>query len=92
MDYSSHHLGTVSDNPQSLFAIFGHGHLAINVGGSVNVTRCAPVEVIPRSNKNCIEEILAVYKGMEVFLDPISYVIKSARSPVNCSDKRLKDD
>ncbi len=60
------------------------GHLAIKAGGVVNVTRCAPVEVISQSHTNCTEEIPVLHKGTEVLVDPISYVIKSARSPVHC--------
>jgi hypothetical protein len=36
-----------ADNPYSLITIFGRGHLAINAGGAVFVTRCSPVEVLP---------------------------------------------
>jgi hypothetical protein len=75
-----------ADNPYSLITIFGRGHLAIKVGGTVYVTRCAPVEVIPQSHKNRTEEIPALSNGTEVFVDPISYVIKTARSPVHCND------
>jgi hypothetical protein len=39
-----------ADNPYSLITIFGRGHLVIKSGGAVYVTRCAPVEVIPRSH------------------------------------------
>jgi hypothetical protein len=39
-----------ADNPYSLITIFGRGHLAIKAGGAVYVTRCAPVEVLPRSH------------------------------------------
>jgi hypothetical protein len=46
-----------ADNPYSLITIFGRGHLAIKAGGAVYVTRCSPVEVIPRSHRNCTEEI-----------------------------------
>jgi hypothetical protein len=35
-----------ADNPYSLITIFGRGHLAIKTGGAVNVTRCAPIEVL----------------------------------------------
>jgi hypothetical protein len=76
----------VADNPYSLITIFCRGHLAIKAGGAVYVTSCAPVEVIPRSHKNCTEEIPVVLNGTDVFVDPISYVIKSARSPVHCND------
>jgi hypothetical protein len=67
-----------SDNPYSLITIFGRGHLAIKAGRAVYVMRCAPVEVVLRSHKNCTEEIPATLNGKEVFVDTISYVIKSA--------------
>jgi hypothetical protein len=50
------------------------------------IMRCTPVEVIPRSLKNCTEEIPELSNGTEVFVDPISYVIKTAESPVHCND------
>jgi hypothetical protein len=75
-----------ADNPYSLITIFGRGHLAIKVGGAVYVTRYAPVEVIPQSHKNCTEEIPALSNGTQVLVDPISYVIKTARLPVHCND------
>jgi hypothetical protein len=75
-----------ADNPYSLITIFGRGILAIKAGGAVNVTRCAPVEVLPRSHKNFTEEIPVTINGTEVFVDPISYVIKIAGSPVHCND------
>jgi hypothetical protein len=68
------------NNLYSLIMIFGRGHLAIKVGGAVYVTRCVPVEVIPRSHKNLTEEIPALSNRTEVFVDPISYVIKTAGS------------
>jgi hypothetical protein len=61
-----------ADNPYSLLAIFGKGHLLIKAGGTVNVTRCAPVEAIPRSHKNYTEEIPALHNRTEIFDDPIS--------------------
>jgi hypothetical protein len=51
--------------------------------------RCAPVEVIPRSHENYTEEIHALSNRTEVFVDPISYVIKTAGSPVHCNDIAL---
>ncbi len=75
-----------ADNPYSLITIFGRGHLAIKAGGAVYVTRCAPIEVLPRSHKNCTEEIPVTVNGTEAFVDPISYVIKSAGSPIHCND------
>jgi hypothetical protein len=75
-----------ADNPYSLITIFGRGHLAIKAGGAVYVTRCSPVEVLPRSHRNCMEEIPAMVNGTDAFVDPISYVIKSAGSPIHCND------
>jgi hypothetical protein len=75
-----------ADNPYSLIAVFGRGHLAIKAGGAVYVTRCAPVEVVPREHANCTEEVPVLFNGTQMFVDPISYVIKSAGSPVHCND------
>jgi hypothetical protein len=52
----------------------------------VYVTRSALVEVVPCSYKNCTEEIPVMLNGTEVFVDPISYIIKSAGSLVHCND------
>jgi hypothetical protein len=70
-----------ADKPYSLITIFGRGHLAIKAGDDVYITRCAPVEVLPRSHKNCMEEIPVTLNGTEACVDPISYMIKSAGSP-----------
>jgi hypothetical protein len=75
-----------ADNPYSLISIFRRGHLAIKAGGAVYVTRCSPVEVIPRTHSNCTEEILIMVNGTGAFVDPISFVIKSAGSPIHCND------
>jgi hypothetical protein len=75
-----------ADNPYSLITIFRRGHLAIKADGAVYVIQCAPVEVLPWSHKNCTEEIPVTVNGTEAFVDPISYVIKSAGSSVHCND------
>jgi hypothetical protein len=79
-----------ADNPYSLITIFGRGHLAIKAGGAVYVTRCAPIEVLPRSYKNCTEEIPVTVNGTEAFVDPISFVIKSAGSRIKCNPRGTK--
>jgi hypothetical protein len=63
-----------ADNPYSLIAIFGRGHLAIKAGEAVYVTRCSPVEVVPCSHGNCTEEIPLTVNGTDAFVDPISYI------------------
>jgi hypothetical protein len=75
-----------ADNPYSLITIFGRGHLAIKARGAVYVTRCSLVEVLPRSHKNSTEEIPVTVNGTDAFVDPISYIIKSAGSPIHCKD------
>jgi hypothetical protein len=75
-----------ADNPYSLIAIFGRGHLAIKANGSVYATRCVSVEIVPWSHRNCTEEIPALLNRTEIFVDPISYVTTSADSPVHCND------
>ncbi len=50
------------------------------------VTRCQPVEVTPRTHTNCTNEIPAEYNNMDVFVDPISFVIKAAAARVRCND------
>ncbi len=50
------------------------------------VTKCSPVEVVPRTHPNCTEEIPVTVNGTDAFVDPISYVIKSAGSPIHCND------
>jgi hypothetical protein len=50
------------------------------------VTRCSLVEVPPCLHKNCSEEIPVTVNGTDAFVDPISYVIKSAGSPIHCNN------
>jgi hypothetical protein len=75
-----------ADNHYSLITVFGRGHLAIKAGGAVYVTRCSPVEVVPRSHGNCTEEIPVTVNGTDAFVDPICYIIKSAGSPIHCNN------
>ncbi len=41
--------------------------------------------MVPRSHSNCTEEIPVTFNGTDAFVDPISYVIKSAGSPIHCN-------
>jgi hypothetical protein len=50
------------------------------------VTRCNPVEVLPRVSSNCTKEIPVTWNGTSLYVDPISYVIKSAASPTRCNN------
>jgi hypothetical protein len=56
------------------YSIFGRGHFAVKAGEMVYVMSNTPMEVTPRSDRNCTEEILALHNRTETFVDPISYV------------------
>ncbi len=42
--------------------------------------------MLPRTHTNCTNEIPAILSGINVFIDPISFVIKAAAAPVRCND------
>jgi hypothetical protein len=46
-----------ANNPYSLLQVFNIGHFITESGAVVYVTRCNPVEVLPRVGLNCTEEI-----------------------------------
>jgi hypothetical protein len=77
---------TGADNPYSLLEVFGRGHVIAKNGAVAYVTRCNPVEVLPRVSNNCMEEIPITWNGTSLYVDPISYVIKSAASSTRCND------
>ncbi len=66
--------------------VFGRGHQVTRNGATVYVTRCQAVEVLPRTHTNCTNEILAILNGTNVFVNPISFVIKAGVAPVRCND------
>ncbi len=70
----------------SLMQVFGRGHLVTRNGATVYVTWCQAAEVLPRTHTNCTNEILAILNGTNVFVNPISFVIKAAAAPVRCND------
>ncbi len=75
-----------ADNPYSLLQVFGRGHVITKSGDVAYVTRCNPVEVLPRVSNNCTEEIPVTWNGTSLYMDPISYVIKSEASPTKCNN------
>ncbi len=75
-----------AENPYSLMQVFGRGHQVTPNGATVYVTRCQAAEVVPRTHTNCTNEIPAILNGTNVFVDPISFVIKAAAAPVRCND------
>ena len=75
-----------ADNPYSLLQVFGRGHTIAKSGAVAYVTRCQPVEVLPRVSSNCTEEIPVTWRNSSLFVDPISFVLKTAASPTRCND------
>jgi hypothetical protein len=75
-----------AENPYSLMQVFGRGHQITKNGATVYVTKCQPVEVVPRQHTDCTNEIPVMFNDTEVFVDPISLVIKTAAAPVRCND------
>jgi hypothetical protein len=49
----------------------------------VYVARCNPVEVVPRVSHNYTKEFPVLWNNTSLFVDPISYLIKSAATRCN---------
>jgi hypothetical protein len=75
-----------AENPYSLMQVFGRGHQVTRNGAMVYVTRCQAADVLPRTHTNCTNEIPALLNRTNVFVDPISFVIKAAAAMVRCND------
>jgi hypothetical protein len=79
--------------------VFGRGHQITKNGATVYVTKCQPLEVVPRQHTDCTNKIRVTFNETEVFVDPISLVIKTAAAPVRwklggkwyCSFPALRD-
>jgi hypothetical protein len=75
-----------ADNPYSLVAVFWQGYFITKSRGVAYAIQYNPVEVVPRVNANCTEEIPVNLNSTSLFVDPISYAIKSAALPTQCND------
>jgi len=69
---------------QSVAAHFGVGHIAVRSGGVVYVARCGMVVVELRNHTVCTQEIPVIHRGEEVYVDPLSLVIRRSATPVKC--------
>jgi hypothetical protein len=76
-----------ADNPYSLLQVFGQGHVITKSGVVTYVTRCNPVELVPRVSPNSTKEILITWNDTTLFVDHISSVIKSAALPSGHNDR-----
>ena len=75
-----------SENQYSLITIFGRGHMTTRAGCTVYVTKCNPVSVTPRQHANCTQDIPVTYNGTELFVDPVSLVLKTMSAVTHCND------
>jgi hypothetical protein len=75
----------VAENLYSFMQVFRRGHQVMRNGGRDYVTRCRATEVTSRTHTNCTSEIPAELNDTQVFVDPISFVIKAAAAPVRCN-------
>jgi hypothetical protein len=69
---------------RSVAAHFGVGHIAIRSGGVVYVVRCGMVVVELRNHTVCTQEIPVTHRAEEVYVDPLSLVIRWSATPVKC--------
>jgi hypothetical protein len=81
-----------AENPYSLMQVFGRGHQITRNRATVYVTKCQAVEVVPRQHTKCTNEIPITFNDTEVFVGPISLVIKTAAAPVRCSNIDRPDE
>ena len=75
-----------TDSQYALNQVLGKGVLLSKAGSAVYVTHCNSVNVEPRVHRNCTLEIPAVFNGSDVFVDPISLVIKPRGTVVRCNE------
>jgi hypothetical protein len=75
-----------SENPYAFMEVFGRGHLSTRAGAAVYITKCNPVSVQPRAVVNCTSEIPVMYNGTAMYVDPISYILRTHAVPIKCTD------
>jgi hypothetical protein len=66
--------------------VFGRGQQVTCNRSTVYMTRCQATEVTPRTHTNSNNEIPAEVNGTHIFVDPISFGIKTAAMPVRCNN------
>jgi hypothetical protein len=76
-----------TEESRSVAAYFGVGHIAVRSGGVVYVARCGMVVVELRNHTACTQEIPVIHQGEEVYVDPLSLVIRRSATLVKCRKK-----
>jgi hypothetical protein len=66
--------------------MFRRGHHVTRNRGTVCLIRCQLVELVSRQHINCTSKIPVTFNETEVFMYPISLVIKAVASLVKCND------
>jgi hypothetical protein len=72
-----------SNNPYAFVEVFGRGHLSTRAGAALYITRCNPVSVQPHAVVNCTRKVPVIFNGTEMYVDPISYVLRTHAVPIN---------
>jgi hypothetical protein len=75
-----------SENPYAYVEVFGCGHMSTRTGAAVYIMRCNPMSVQPRAVLNCTSEVPVLFNGTDMFVDPISYVLRTHAVPIKCTD------
>ncbi|MFN9905118.1 MAG: hypothetical protein ACK56F_03195, partial [bacterium] len=73
-----------AEESRSMAAHFGVGHVAVRSGEVVYVARCGMVVVELRNHTVCTQEIPVIHQGEEMYVDPLSLVIRRSATPVQC--------
>ena len=76
-----------TEGSRSVAARFGVGHIAVRSGGVVYVARCGMVVVELRNHTTCTQEIPVIHQGKEMYVDPLSLVIRRSATLVKCRRK-----
>jgi hypothetical protein len=72
------------EEPRGVANHFGVGHLVVRSGGVVYVARCGMVVVELRNHTTCTQEIPVTHQGRDVYVEPLSLVIRRSATPVKC--------
>jgi hypothetical protein len=75
--------------PYSLLQVFGRSRIITKSKALLYVTKCNPVEVVPRVSSQLHGGIPVTWNRTSLFVDPINYMIKSAASQTQCNNIAL---
>jgi hypothetical protein len=76
-----------TEEARGVAAHFGVGHIAVRSGGVVYVAQCGMVVVELPNHTACTQEIPVIHQGKEMYVDPLSLVIRRSATLVKCRRK-----